>query len=124
MLSHDVPVDADQLHPAWVVTVADAVTPLAGAARLAGPTAKLHGADCAMVAVCPAIVTAAVRAEAVVLTLTLRLTLPFALPLAPISTVAHDALLDALHAQPEPAVTAMAAEPPEDASVCEAGEIA
>ena len=40
----DVLVDADQAHPAWVVTVSVPAPPAADGERLSGLTKKMHGA--------------------------------------------------------------------------------
>lgn len=124
IVSHELVVDEDHVHPACVVTEAVPVRPLDGTVRLPGATTKVHGADCVIVTVCPATVSVAVRADAVVLTLTLMLIVPLPLPLAPMMIAAHDALLDAVHAQPEPAVTATLKAPPLEVSVCDAGDSA
>ena len=62
----------------------------------------------------PAIVSVPVRAVEEVFAATLNPALPEPNPDAPLVTVIHDALLPALHAQPAPAVTALAPAPPAD----------
>ena len=57
------------------------------------------------VKVCPAIVAEPLRDVVAVLAATLIATVPLPEPLAPLVTVSHDAVLDALHAQPAGAVT-------------------
>ena len=65
-------------------------------------SSKLHTRrSCDTVNVRPAMVSVPVRVELPVLGATLKLTFPFPLPLAPEVTVIHDALLVAVHAQPE-----------------------
>ena len=62
----------------------------------------------------PATVSVAVRDAVVVFADTLKLTVPFPLPLAPMITVTHAALLVAVHEHPAAVVTATVPEPPED----------
>ncbi len=76
--------------------------PLLQTSRLFRERLKLHTRrSCDTVNVRPAIVSVPVRVELPVLGATLKLTFPFPLPLAPEVTVIHDALLVAVHAQPE-----------------------
>ena len=65
-----------------------------------------------IVNVCPAIVSVAVRAVALVLAVALKVTVPEPVPLAPAVTVAHAAPLLAVHAQPLGAVTVTEPDPP------------
>ena len=54
---------------------------------------------------------------------TSKVTVPFPVPLAPVATVTHPALLVAVHAQLAVVVTATLPEPPAAANDCDAGEM-
>lgn len=71
----------------------------------------------------PATVNVPVREVIAVFGDTLYATLPLPLPAAPSLMPIHDALLDAVHAQPVAAVTLMVPPSPPDAMLAEAGEI-
>ena len=73
--------------------------------------------------VLPAIVSVPVRDDVEVLAAALKLTDPSPEPDAPAVIVNHAALLTAVHAQPDGAVTATVPLPPFDATFCEVGEI-
>jgi hypothetical protein len=75
--------------------------------------------DCVTVKVLPAIVSVPLREDVVVAAATAKATVPLPEPEAPPVTDSHDALLTALHAQPEPAVTATLPLPPAEATDCE-----
>jgi hypothetical protein len=64
-----------------------------------------------------------VRVPAVVLLDTVNATDPLPVPLAPEVMEIQSALLDAVHAQPEGAVTATVPLPPVEPKLCDAGEI-
>ena len=75
------------------------------------------------VKVWPAIVAVALRDEAAVFAPTLNVTVPLPLPLAPLVTVSHPALLAAVQAQPVLAVTATLAVSPAASALAIAGLI-
>ena len=54
---------------------------------------------------------------------TSKVTVPFPVPLAPVATVTHPALLVAVHAQLVVVVTATLPEPPAAANDCDVGEM-
>lgn len=68
-----------------------------------GPFGKVD-ASCEMVTSCPPMVSVVVRDDPVVLASTLNVTAPLPLPELPFLTTSQDAPLDAVHAQPDPAV--------------------
>jgi hypothetical protein len=80
-------------------------------------------AACVTVKVCPATVTVAVRVDVVVLAAVTNVTAPLPVPVAPVETVTHPALLAAVHAHPAVVVTLMVPEPPAAANAWLAGEI-
>ena len=72
----------------------------------------------------PAIVNVPLRLEVDVFAATLKATLPGPEPDPPLVTVIQDVLLPAVHAQPAPAVTELAPEPPAAVNDCVEGETA
>ena len=73
----------------------------------------MHGAPASVrLKMLPAIVSVPVRALAAVFAAALKVTEPFPLPVAPAVTVIHDALLEAVHAQPVPTMTEALPLPP------------
>jgi hypothetical protein len=76
-----------------------------------------------MVTVWPAIVIVPDR-DGPVVDAAVNVTVPDPLPLAPDAMAIHDALLVALHAHPDPAVTATLPLPPEAGIVCVSGDAA
>jgi hypothetical protein len=70
----------------------------------------------------PPTVTVALRATLDVLAVALSVTVPFPEALAPPVTVNHVALLVAVHAQPEPAVSESVAVPPPTATLVVSGD--
>jgi hypothetical protein len=64
-----------------------------------------------------------VRAVADVFAATVYATVPFPVPLPPLVTVIHDALLTPVHPQPVAVVTALVKDPPDAGAVCELGDI-
>lgn len=73
--------------------------------------------------VVPAIVSAPVRPVVAVFAATVKPALPGPDPEAPLVTVIHEAWLTAVHAQPGPAVTALAPAPPGAVNDWLAGEM-
>ena len=101
-----------------------ALPPVASKLTALGEIVKLHCtlvAPCETVTVCPATVSVPDRAAPPVFAATEYVTVPFPLPLAPDVTVMNEALLVAVHAQPEDAVTATVAVPPVFATDCVVG---
>jgi hypothetical protein len=118
MVSHDADVDAVHAQPVSVSTLTLPLVAAAGTEAVTGAMAKLQACPAwVTVKVWPAIVIVPVRAEVDGLAVTLYATWPLPLPVAPPVTVIQDALLVAVHAQPEAAVTPTAAEPAADPSV-------
>ena len=72
----------------------------------------------------PAMVAVPVRGVVMVLAATVRATVPLPLPLAPLVTVSHDAVLAAVHAQPVGLVTATLAAWPAATALVDPGLIA
>lgn len=102
-----------QLHPGAVFTLIDPLSPAAAALMASGDTVYTQeGAACETVKVCPPIVRVADRDDPVVFASTVNATLPLPLPLAPDVIVTHAADVEAVQAQPLPAVTATDPDPP------------
>jgi hypothetical protein len=72
----------------------------------------------------PAMVAVPVRAVVEVLAATSSETVPSPLPLAPLVTVSHDAVLVAVHAQPDGLVTVTLSDSPAATALAVAGLIA
>jgi hypothetical protein len=119
----EVVVDEVHVQPACDVTVKVPELPNADGVRLKGVTAKLHGADCVTVTLLPATVSVAVREAVVVFGDALKPTVPLPVPLDPLTTLTHPALLAAVHPQPAVVVTATLPDPPAAANACDAGEM-
>jgi hypothetical protein len=116
------PLVAVHAHPVSVVTATLPVPPAAPTACVDDEVLNEQLApDCVTVKVLPAIVNVPVRDDVVVAAATAKLTVPLPEPEAPPVTANHDALLAALHAHPEPAVTATLPLPPAEAKDCEVG---
>ena len=111
--------------PVVVVTATVPVPPVAATAWVDGEMLNEQLApDCVTVKVLPAIVSVPVRDVVAVVAATAKLTVPFPEPEAPAVIDSHDALLAALHAHPDPAVTATVPVPPGEAKDCEVVEMA
>jgi hypothetical protein len=107
IVSHDALLLAVHAHPLWVVTPTEPLDAVSGAFWPADESENEHGAApaaCVTVNIWPAIVKVPFRA-APVLAATLYATVPLPVPVAPEVMVSHDALLVAVHAQPDPLVT-------------------
>lgn len=122
MLIHDALGDAVHAQPAPPVTAKDPVAPAAGAVELEGAIPIVHPLACVTVKVLPAIVTVPCR-SASELAATTSCTVPFPVPLAPDEIPIHDALLDAVHAQPAATVTATDVVAPPAPALYESGAI-
>lgn len=118
------PLVADQPHPVVVVTARLAGPPPAATACVEGEMVNVQFApDWVTVNVCPAMVSVPVRGVVAVVAATAKLTVPIPEPEALEVTDSQDALLTALHAHPDPAVTARLALPPGAANDCVVVEI-
>jgi hypothetical protein len=114
------PLAAVHAQPEIVVTATLPVPPFAPTAWVDGEMLNEQLApDCVTVKVLPAIVSVPLRDDVVVAAATAKLTVPSPDPEPPPVTESHDALLAALHAHPEPAVTATLPLPPAAAKDCE-----
>jgi hypothetical protein len=110
------PLVAVHPQPVIVVTATLPVPPDAATACVEGEMlGEQLKPDCVTVKVLPAIVSVPVREDVVVAATTAKVTVPLPEPEAPPVTDSHDALLTALHAHPEPAVTATLPLPPAEA---------
>jgi hypothetical protein len=110
---HEALLCAVQPQPAVVCTVVDPVPPALPAAMVVGAIVNEHAAAaCETVKVCPPRVMTPCRVCVCALAAAEKNTVPFPLPLAPAVIVNHDAPLDADHAQPAGAVTAVDPVPP------------
>lgn len=107
--------DADQAHPAVVVTVNEPLPPAAGTVCDTGAIEYAHG-NCAAawvtVNVCPATVMVPVRGVVTELTATVNATVPLPEPLAVPLMLIQGALLVAVQAHPPDDVTAKDPEAP------------
>jgi hypothetical protein len=118
------PLVAVHAQPVIVVTATLPVPPAAATACVDGEMLNVQLApDCVTVKVLPAIVSVPVRGVVAVVAAAAKVTLPLPEPEAPAVTDNHDTLLAALHAQPDPAVTATLPLPPDEATDCEVVEI-
>jgi hypothetical protein len=122
---HVAVVAAVHAHPDGVVTATlVAGPPAAPTVCDVGLSDAGHEPDCVTVCVWPAIVIVPVRLVESGLAATLNATVPLPVPLAPLVIVIHGVVVDAVHAQPDGAVTATGAPDPALAgSVCDAGLI-
>jgi hypothetical protein len=111
------------VHPLVVVTAAVCGPPAASTLWAVGAMVKLHAPAWVIVTVWPAIVSVPVRAVADVFAATVYATVPFPVPLPPLVTVIHDALLAPVHPQPVVVVTTLVKDPPDAGAVCEFGDI-
>ena len=110
---HEALLCAVQLQPAVVCTVVDPVPPPVAAALVVGAIVNEHAAAaCVTVKVCPPRVMTPCRVCVCGLAAAEKNTVPLPLPLAPAVIVSHEAPLDADHAQPAGAVTAVDPVPP------------
>jgi hypothetical protein len=104
---------AVHVQPVGAVIVTVPLAPPATMFCVAGESAKLQDTPAwVTVTAWPPTVTVALRAVLDVLAVAVSVTVPFPEPLAPAVTVNHAALLVAVHAQPEPAVSERVAVPP------------
>ena len=123
MVSHEAELAAVHEQPASVSTLTVPLVAAAGTEAVTGEMAKLQAWPAwVTVNVWPAIVIVPVRLDVVGFAVTLYATWPLPLPLAPPVRVIHEALLLAVHAHPEPAVTPTVAEPAADPSVAPTDE--
>jgi hypothetical protein len=100
-------------HPVGVVTAVDPVVALAPADWLDGEIEYVQAAAaCVTVNVCPAIVSVPVRCDAAGFGAILNETVPLPEPLVAPTSVNHDALLVAVHAQPVTPVMFVDVDPP------------
>jgi hypothetical protein len=105
--------DAVHVQPAGAVIVTVPLPPPATMFCVAGESAKLQGTPaCVTVTAWPPTVTVALRDALDVLAVAVSVIVPLPEPLAPLVTESHDALSEAVHAQPEPAVSVSVAVPP------------
>jgi hypothetical protein len=111
MLIHEALLRAVHAQPDAAVTATVPSPPPAGSDRVSGAIANVQPSPCCTVTVCPATVIVPER-DGPLVAAARKLTLPLPLPLAPETIVIQDALLAAVHPQPEPAVTATDASPP------------
>ena len=124
IVTHPALLAAVHEQPAVVVTATLPEPP--AATKLCDAGERLNAqlaAACVTVKVCPATVNVADRADVVVFAEAANVTVPLPLPVAPVETVTHPALLAAVQAQPAPLVTAIVPEPPAAAKDWLAGEI-
>jgi hypothetical protein len=115
--------DAVHVQPAGAVIVTVPLPPPATIFCVAGESAKLQGTPaCVTVTAWPPTVTVALRDTLDVLAVALSVIVPLPEPLAPLVIDSHDALSDAVHAQPEPAVSERVAVPPPTATLVVSGD--
>jgi hypothetical protein len=116
---------AAHAQPAAAVTVNEPDAPAPAIVVFVGDSTYEHVlAAWVTVNVFPAIVNAPVRCTLTVLGATLNVTVPLPLPFAPAVMVIQLRVLDAVQAQPAPAVTLADPVPPAAGTDCELGEIA
>jgi hypothetical protein len=114
--------EAVQAQPDPDVTVIVPLPPPAPMDAAVGESENVHAAAaCEIVTVCPPIVTVAVRTVVPVFTVAVYVTLPLALPLAG-DTVSQLLSLEAVHAQPDGAVTLIVPVPPAAPTEAAVGE--
>jgi hypothetical protein len=114
------PLVAVHAQPAIVVTLTLPVPPDAATACVDGEMLNEQPKpDCVTVKMFPAIARVPVRDVVAVAAATAKVTVPLPEPDAPPLTDSQDALLAALHAHPDPAVTATLPLPPAAAKDCE-----
>jgi hypothetical protein len=115
--------DAVHVQPAGAVIVTVPLPPPATMFWVAGESAKLQGTPaCVTVTAWPPTVTVALRDTLDVLAVAVSVIVPLPEPLAPLVIDSHDALSDAVHAQPEPAVSVRVAVPPPTATLVVSGD--
>jgi hypothetical protein len=122
IVSHEALLLAVQAQPPGAVTDTVPPPPDGGTAALDGEIVNVQPWPWLTVNVRPATVRVPVRAGPVV-DAARNATLPLPVPFAPLVIVSHDALLDAVHAQPGPVVTPTVPLPPSDGTDCELGEM-
>jgi hypothetical protein len=116
--SHVALSDALHVQPVGAAIVTVPLPPPAAMFCVAGESAKLQDTPAwVTVTAWPPTVTVALRDVVDVLAAAVSVTVPFPEPLAPPVTVNHPALLVAVHAQPEPAVSERVAVPPPTATL-------
>jgi hypothetical protein len=114
------PLVAVHAQPVVVVTATLPVPPAAEVACVSGEMLNEQPKpDCVTVKAFPAIVSVPVRDVVAVAAATAKVTVPLPEPDAPPLTDSQDALLAALHAHPDPAVTATLPLPPAEAKDCD-----
>ena len=116
-------VDAVQAQPAPAVTVLLPVPAVEEKDWLVGEIEYEHGADCVTSNVVPAMVRVPERLAVPVFAATLKPTVPGPVPVAPLVTEIHAALLAAVHAHPAPAVTVLPPVPAAAVNAWLVGEI-
>lgn len=122
---HPLLLAAVHAHPAGAFTVAVPVPPPEPMLCAEGEIVSVQTTPaCVTVKVAPAIVSVPVRAAVDVLPATLNATVPFPVPAAPAVTVIQEALLEAVHAHPVPAVTEALPLPPAATTERPVGETA
>src|SRR5829696_1241941 len=123
MVIHDALLAAVHAQPDPAVTATVPSPPDAGTDRVSGVIAKVQPCPCRTVTFWPPMVIVPDR-DAPVVDAAENVTAPGPLPLAPDAMVIHEALLEALHAQPAPALTEKVPPPPDAGTVCESGDTA
>ncbi len=113
-LSHGALDDAVHPHPLAAVTWTAMVPPAASMLCCSGAILNEHAADWVTVNGWPAMVIVPVREPPPDIGATLNPTDPLPLPVAPAVIESQSALLEAVHAQPAPAVTVTVEAPPAD----------
>jgi hypothetical protein len=108
---HGTRLDAFHEQPPAVETDTDPVPPDEGTDWLSGAIENVQPCPCDTVNVCPAMASVPLR-EGPVVAAAVNPTLPLPAPVAPLVMLSHGALLDAVQAQPGPAVTATDPAPP------------
>jgi hypothetical protein len=120
---HDALLAASHAQPVPAVTETVPSAPEAGTDRVSGEIANVQPCPWTTVTLWLAMVSVPDR-DGPVVAAAVNDTVPDPLPLAPDAMVIHEALLDALHAHPAPAVTATLPLPPDEGTVCVSGDAA
>ena len=123
IVSHVALLEAVHAQPDATVTPTEPLPPAATMFCVAGESATLQGAPaCVTVTDWPPTVTVALRDTLDVLAVAVSVIVPLPEPLAPLVIDSHDALSDAVHVQPEPAVSVRVAVPPPTATLVVSGD--
>ena len=119
IVSHGASLLAVHAQPAPVATVTVRVPPAGSAEWLSGATSKVQPADCVTLKICPATLSVPARGGPDV-GATVKPTVPTPTPALALSEI-QSTLLDAVHGQPAPAVTAITLAPPDGVALYSGG---